>query len=367
MLCCTGFSHTVTISDDGTVFAFGHNNYGQLGLGHNDEISEPSRIPNLPKIKQVSCGCESTFCVDYDGYIWSFGYNGEGNPLGTGDSKHCFHPQKMLDLPPVNIISSGYTHVLILTMDDDLWSVGNNRFGQLCLGNTISEPKPKQTSFSNILKISTGRHHSLFQNFEGEIFGCGDNDYGQLGLGHTNPDVVRPSLIRNQPPNIVQISCGDYHSFLLDMQGNVFAAGENRFGQLGLGKTTEVFTQILNIPPIQVISGIGKSSYLLDLEGNIWSFGNNSEGQLGFDSNKNHLAPKKITSISNIEQISSGCCSDHVLAKNSQNEIFVMGNNRHGQLVIKDLNTVPMPTLLHSDYFTIWSNVTKSRAKSARK
>ena len=71
----TGSYHTITLSNDGIIRSFGSNSGGQLGLGHNNDVSLPTPIPNLPKIKQVSCGEYFTVCIDEEGFVWSFGQN----------------------------------------------------------------------------------------------------------------------------------------------------------------------------------------------------------------------------------------------------------------------------------------------------
>ena len=65
-----GRTQLVTLSDDGTAHAFGNNEEGALGLGHNNDVSLPTPIPNLPKISMVSCGFDFTICVDHEGFIW---------------------------------------------------------------------------------------------------------------------------------------------------------------------------------------------------------------------------------------------------------------------------------------------------------
>ena len=74
MACVSGFQHTITLSNDGTLHSFGHNNRGQLGLVHNKDVSVPTPIPNLPQINMISCGGYFTVCVDHEGFIWSFGH-----------------------------------------------------------------------------------------------------------------------------------------------------------------------------------------------------------------------------------------------------------------------------------------------------
>ena len=93
----------------------------------------------------VSCGAYFTFCVDYEGFIWSFGENGYGQ-LGTGNKTNLNVAQKILNIPPVLSVSCGYCHTLMITNDDDLWSCGGNESGQLCNGNKEDCLIPQKTS-----------------------------------------------------------------------------------------------------------------------------------------------------------------------------------------------------------------------------
>ena len=362
--------HTITLSDDGTTHSFGRNAEGALGLGHDNDVSLPTPIPNLPKINMISCGRNFTVCVDCEGFIWSFGENNWGE-LGTGNKTDFTVPQKLHNIPPVVSVSCGLQHTLMIANDDNLWSWGRNDYGQLCHLDEEDRSNPQQTSFSNISKISAGYDHSLFQNNKGEIFSCGDNENGQCGLGHFYDPQITPSLILNLPPNIIQFVCGSYHSLFLDCEGNVFSVGYNENGQLGLGHNTDQneLNKIPNIPPIKTISCVGASCYLIDFEGNLWTFGKNYFGQLGHGDETNINTPKVINTLKDIQQISYGCCGDHFFAKNSQNQIFVAGNNDYGQLGIEyeDPESVLVPKEINSQYSTIWRNEFYTRAKSARK
>ena len=366
MTCASGANHTITLSDDGIVYSFGHNSYGQLGLGHFDHVSVPTPIPKLLNIKKVSCGHGFTFCIDNEGSIWSFGKNTAGQ-LGKGGTISGFMPHKIHNIPPVLSVSCGFDHTLIITNDSTLWSCGNNEYGQLCLGNKEDQTIFKQTSYSDILNISLGSYHSLFQNYSGEIFACGCNTSGQLGLGHDNRQLT-PILIPNVPSNIIQFVCGKFHNLFLDSEGNVFSSGENYYGQLGCDQNVNLkVKQIPNIPPIKIISCSNSSSYLIDFEGNLWSFGDNRFGQLGHDAIFCGT-PTRIEDLKDIQQISYGCWGQHFLVKDSQNKIFVAGNNGYGQLGIDNNEHVSIPKEINPKYFKIWGReVLKSTAKSARK
>ena len=154
--CCGGF-HTITLSNDGTLYSFGRNEKGQLGLGHNNDVSLPTPIPNLPQISLISCGTNFTVCVDYEGFIWSFGEN------------HCGPSCYLIDF------------------EVHLWSFGKNGEGQLGHGDTNSINAPKVISaLKDIQQISYGIGiHFLAKNSQNQIFVIGNNYWGQLGTGDT--------------------------------------------------------------------------------------------------------------------------------------------------------------------------------------
>ena len=147
-------------------------------------------------------------------------------------------------------------------------------------------------------------------------------------------------------------------SLFLDSEGNVFSVGYNDEGQLGLGHYTNqnVLNKIPNIPPIKIISCARSSSYLIDFEGNLWSFGDNYYGQLGLGDETHKNTPKIVNTLKDIQQLSKGCCGQHLLAKNSQNQIFATGNNDCGQLGTGDTQSVSITREINSQYFTIWGS-----------
>ena len=374
--CACGYGHTITLTDDGVVYSFGDNN-GQLGLEsgvYEDIVSLPTPISNLPKIKQVSCGLQFTFCVDHEGFVWTFGDYISGQfGIVKPQQSQVLPPQKINDIPPVLSVACGKNHILIITSDLDLWSCGDNDKGQLCLEHRNSNfEKFLQTSFSNISNISVGKHYSLFQNEKGEIFSCGNNTNGELALGHFDSPQIKPTKIPNLPSNIVTFVCGNSHNLFLDSEGNVYSVGRNSTGELGLGHITDqnVLNQIPNIPLIQTISCAGNSSYLLDFEGNVWSFGDGRLGELGHGDTLYRDIPTKIENLKDIQQISYGSCGCHFLAKDSQNTIFATGENYFGELGIGNKKLTLIPTELNSQYSTIWGSdpiAINNRVKSARK
>ena len=367
MSCITGSCNTIMLSSDGDVYSFGLNQYGELG--HNvKELTFPTLIQNLPRIKQISCGANFSVCVDYDGLMWSFGRNHYGQ-LGTGDKKNYNSPQQIQEIPPVHSVSCGGQHTLIIMENFDLWSVGENSNGQLCLGNKIMHSKPIKTSYSDIIKISASYQISLFQNMKGIIYGCGNNSQGYIGLGHNNHPQLEPCILPDQPSHIIEFCSGYYYSLFLDDFGNVYSVGKNECGNLGLGhyKNMNKITQIPNIPPMKSISCSSASSYLLDFEGNVWSFGQNGTGKLGHDTTSNSNFPKKISLLKDIQYISFGISGSHFFAKDSQNKIFGMGRNFEYQITNSMMENLLIPQEINASFFPLWGTTQVTRAKSARK
>ena len=100
------------------------------------------------------------------------------------------------------------------------------------------------------------------------------------------------------------------------------------------------------------------SCYLIDFEGNLWSFGCDGNGLLGHGFNDQNInTPEEINTLKCIQQISYGSCGHHFLAKNSHNQIFVAGNNAHGQLGTGDIQSISIPKEINSQYSTIWTDI----------
>ena len=348
MTSVTGRNFSMLLSIDNVAHSIGNNEHGQLGIGENTKnVSVPTPIRTLPTIKHISCGLYFTACIDFDGFLYTFGDNTYGQ-LGVGTKIVKYNtPQKVQDIPKIKSVSCGGQHTLIITNDSKLWSVGKNDYGQLCLNNTINQINFQQTTFSNVEEISAGCSHSFFQSSL-RIYGSGYNSHGQLGLGHNNTS--GPCKILYQPPNIVQFCCGFHHTLFLDANGNVYSVGLNTHGRLGLGNeiNQNILQKIPNIPLIQSITCAGDSSYLIDVEGNLWSFGRNLEGQLGLNDLRNRNIPTKV-GLKDITTV-SGSFGYHFFAKNNKNRAFILGCNNNGQLGIENVNSIPIPQEFDESY-----------------
>jgi alpha-tubulin suppressor-like RCC1 family protein len=287
-----GEYHTFIVKQDGTVWATGYNVQGQLGLGHNSNrttFTQLSSSFNNPK--QISCGGYHTFLIKQDGTVWATGRNDYGQ-LGLGDTNNrtTFTQLSSSFNNPKQISCGGY-HTFLIKQDGTVWATGRNDYGQLGLGDTNNRTTFTQlsSSFNNPKQISCKYYHTFLIKQDGTVWATGWNYYGQLGLGDTTNrnSFTQLSSSFNNPK---MISCGSSYTFIVKQDGTIWATGYNGSGQLGLGDTTNrnTFTQISSSfnNPKQISCG-GYHTFIVKQDGTVWATGWNYYGQLGLGDTTN--------------------------------------------------------------------------------
>ncbi len=189
-----GSQHSVAIKTDGTLWAWGRGHHGELGHGAPAEhLSSPVIVGALTTWSTISCGQYSTFAIKTNGSLWAFGDNGYGT-LGLGTTSDISLPQQVGALTNWSKINASQ-HVTAIKSDNTLWVWGSGGSGQLGFGNTISRSSPMQlggsSNWSDAIAMSNA---TLIINSSGQLYSTGYNPYGQLGLGDTvgrsSPELV---------------------------------------------------------------------------------------------------------------------------------------------------------------------------------
>lgn len=273
-----------------------------------------------------------------DSYLAS-GSNQKGQ-LGLGHCNFQTVPTP-IDIPDetIRVIASKGNHTLFLTDKNNVYSCGSNRFGQLGLGDNIDQVVPKRLSIPNnkkIIAIAMGAFHSLLLTNNNEVYSCGFNENGQLGLGHT---LQQNSLQQVHIPNhekIVAIDAGLMHTLLLTDNNNVYVCGNNTFGELGLGDTDQVITPTsLNFPhgeKIIAISAGPSYSLFLTNKHSVLACGENQFGQLGLGHTSNVNTPQSIAAFDGKKIIAMSAGDFHALYLTDENKIYTCGSNASDQL-----------------------------------
>ena len=295
-----GGNFTVCVDHEGFIWSFGANDFGQLGTGNTTNFNVPQKILEIPPVLSIACGYEYTLIITNDSNLWSCGNNSEGQ-LCLGNETDQLKPQKT-SFSNISKISTGYDHSIFQTNKEEIFTCGHNKHGECGLGHFNSPqitPSLIPNVPSNIVEFVGGSHHSLFLDSEGNVFSVGYNYYGQLGLGHNaHQDVL--SKIPNIPP-IKILSCVDTSCYLIDFEGNLWSFGYNDCGQLGHGDETHVNTpKIVNtLKDIQQISYgcSGEHFFAKNSQNQIFAAGNNPRGQLGVgEFNELVSIPKELNS-----------------------------------------------------------------------
>ena len=183
----TGSEHSLFQNDEGEIFACGSNQQGQCGLGHfNHPQITPTLIFHLPSnIVQFVSGHRQNLILDSEGNVFSFGYNGNGS-LGLGHFKNQNVLNKIPNIPRIKNISCVNPSCYLIDLKGNLWSFGYNSNGQIGHGDTSNRNIPKIIpTLKDIQQISHGSrgYHFFAKNSQNQIFATGKNNYGQLGTG----------------------------------------------------------------------------------------------------------------------------------------------------------------------------------------
>jgi alpha-tubulin suppressor-like RCC1 family protein len=233
----------------------------------------------------VSAGGFHSMFLKSDGSLWVTGYNAEGQ-LGDGLTTDLHTPQPVVS-SGVIAISAGYHHSLFLKSDGSLWAMGGNNYGQLGNGTTANSAFPLEIVTNQMTRISAGGSHSLFVKrtgtigrFTTELFAMGDNYFGQLGDGTTNNEST-PEFILSYTENttgypVTAISAGGDFSLFLESNGSLWGMGDNSFAELGDGTYTSHNKpeQILSSGVTLAVTGEdSSSSFFVKSDGSLWDMG----------------------------------------------------------------------------------------------
>ncbi len=303
-------------------------------------------------VDRVSAGGFHSMILKSDGTLWAVGQN-DGGQLGNGDVKLATRKIPGQVMTNVDYVSVGGSHSMILKNDDTLWAVGNNRYGQLGDNSIDYTPTPKKVMIE-VDQVSAGRDHTVILKKNGTLWAVGRNSFGQLGDGSTN-NTSTPVQVKDAPlgesgdgvapaiTNVARISAGGFHTMIVKKNGELWAVGLNTSGQLGDGTTNNRLTavQVMEKPlgdgPVQPMTNVdrvsagGSHTMILKKDNILWSTGSNLYGQLG--TGKSGFGAKEVTPVqvtTGVAQVSAGGFHSMIVKKGGT--LWAAGKNDGGQL-----------------------------------
>jgi alpha-tubulin suppressor-like RCC1 family protein len=198
-----GGAHTLFLKDDGSLWVTGFDAYGELGDGNASGywVTTPTQIV-ASGVTAVGAGYTHSLFVKNDGSLWVMGFNNYGQ-LGNGSAVNTNRPIQILP-SEASAGTGGQYHSLFIKTNGSLWSMGYNQYGELGDGIFAGPPAygtnvPEQVVASNVTSVVAGGYFTLFTKSDGSLWGFGASDQGQLGDGITLSFTNRAELIVGAP------------------------------------------------------------------------------------------------------------------------------------------------------------------------
>lgn len=334
---------SVAVKTNGTLWAWGQNNYGGLGQNDTQTRSSPVQVGTLTDWAAATNNNNgSVLAVKTDGTLWAWGDNFQGQ-LGLGSTTYFSSPVQVGTGTNWSsaLSMAGYSSLAIKT-DGTLWAWGNNDQGQLALGDTANRSSPVQvgngTTWSKIFNC-------VGLKTDGTIWTWGNGTTG--GLGHNNTNSYSSPVQVGTNTNWTQVSSGANVSSptmaAIKSDDTLWVWGLNSQGQLGLGDSLN------RSSPVQVGTGpwidisVSQSGMnAIKSDGTLWAWGENNQGQLGQGNTTDFSSPVQVgtsTAWSEVSKMNGSASSGAISAEASppppppapSYKIYGFGKNDRGQ------------------------------------
>lgn len=337
-----GYGFSVALKNDGTVWTWGGGSSGRLGNGNENDQPVPTQIDGIDNIVAISAGRNFTLALRKDGTIWAWGMN---DYIGDGVYKACkTEPVLVRGLLGVKAIAAGFTHSLALKEDNTVWSWGCNAFGELGDGTKSDKSYPGLVGvLSNVGIIRASEHSSMAIKNDGTVWAWGDNTYGQLGNGtKTGKDV--PEKITGLE-NIKDISLGKANTISIKSDGTLNIWGNNNYGQICDGTTIERLSpvQLDSIIDIAYIASGGYQIIAFKKDGTLWTWGDSTYGR-DYNLSRIYEFPTKLNNISDVKEVS--IADKYYMALKNDGTVWAWGDNSSGQLGNGTTDSITKPIMI---------------------
>jgi alpha-tubulin suppressor-like RCC1 family protein len=336
-----GAEHNLALKSDGSLWAWGANIDGQLGLGDDGwdtHRNVPTQVGTSKDWAAVWAGEFSSMAQKTDGSLWAWGRNAWGQ-LGLGDSWHRNVPTQVGASKEWATVCMGGEHTIALKNDGSLWACGNNnnnRYGDSTIENSNEFVRIGTDTDWAALSSGGGVDRNLALKTDGSLWSWGAGSFGGLGLGGITSQTT-PARI-DADNDWAFASVGGTFSVAGKTDGSIFAFGSSDNGQLGLGEIPPGMVRV----PVRIgtdsdwasASARGAMTLALKDDGSLWAWGHNDQGQLGDGTNANRNAPVQIGTDADWAFVSAG--GGHAMALKNDGSLWTWGGNYFGNLGLGD-------------------------------
>jgi len=287
---------------EGTIWSVSYvNSYGRQGTGDTVPRSSPVQVGSLTNwdVTQLSCGNPSVIALKPDGTLWGWGRNLNGT-LGLNDTIQRSSPTQIGSDTDWAYASSAGRHTLAIKTDGTLWAWGENGGGALGINvdQAIDYSSPVQVgSETNWASAFTGAQTSFAITTTGVLYGWGNNTRGRLGTG----DEIRrssPVQVATGVANAALCITGDSVGYFVKTDGTMYSFGQPLNGSMGQGDTVARSspTQVGALTTWAKASVDGNVAAMVKTDGTLWGVGLNTSGELGDGTVTTRSSPVQIGS-----------------------------------------------------------------------
>ena len=339
-----GERHACALYQSGKVYCWGNGAFGQLGT---DLLfsSLPVMVEDLDDIVQISMGAYHSCALQNGGRVFCWGANTSGE-LGDGSLEHSHYRVRVKAGPKAVQVTAGHKHTCLIMSNGRAFCWGSNFAGRLGHGNTdqVFFPTPQRVAGGRrFVDISAGFLTTCGVTRNGRAYCWGRSSAGSLGNGDFAGNVYSPDLVRFLK-RVEQVSVGGYHSCALRDDGVAYCWGTNQLNQLGDGTDDEYQidpTRVKRLFDVTDIDAGFRHTCALRENGSAMCWGDNRYGQIGDGTTTQRATRERVKRLKNVTSLSAG--DRFTCASRADGNVFCWGANNHSQLGKGDSNLVANP------------------------
>ena len=327
-----GVTHGCGTGADGTLWCWGSNQYGELGLG--EDISgrdTPQQVGEDTDWESVSAGGWQSCGVRDDGTLWCWGRNWDGQ-LGVGDESDRDTPTQVGEDTDWESVSSGITHACGVREDSTLWCWGRGNDGRLGLGDESDRDTPQQVGDDADWKsVSSGEGHTCGVQDDGTLWCWGAGLFGRLGQGDDESNRDTPTQVA-QDTDWKSVSSGAFHTCGVRQDSTLWCWGSGLGGRLGLGDESDRNTpqQVEDDTEWESVSAGGAHTCGVRQDSTLWCWGIGSSGRLGLGDESDRYTPTQVGETTQWDSVSAGTSHTHAIRTTGAG--WSWGTNGNGRL-----------------------------------
>lgn len=336
-------SYTCGIRGDQSLWCWGSNYMGELGLGHyGGQESRPVRVGRASDWTDIS-GYDWTTCgVRGQGTLWCWGYNGEGQ-IGDGSELSRPSPERIGTATTWSTVDVGKQHTCATRTDGTLWCWGSNYRGALGDGTTIDHHVPEQVgAATNWSDVTSGWFFSCATRTDGTLWCWGAGSLGQLGNGGGS-DQDAPVQVGDMT-DWTAVDAGADHACGIRTQGSLWCWGNNKLGQLGVGRRTHGAYHPVAVQPASgwlSVSTHYKHTCASRVDQTAYCWGANGSGELGDGYGARKFRPQQVGGEGSWATVAAG--GVHTCGTHLDGSAWCWGSNAYGELGDGTVEDSPYP------------------------